>query len=226
MEFKKKTIIWEDNNEPPKNYIWVKSDGNAYEFNHTTRQWEKIMSSNGSDSGSGSDGNSDITLAQAWTRAFKMDKMPIYDHDEYTLIHSDESVPLPDFVLFAVNSATYDISGIDSKPLEEEDIVLPENLRYYYELFEISEDSVQNSYNIVPFADFDESDFVVGDAGGYSGYAYFMYKLDVLSNDFHGCLMNVANLESLLRTKPDYYDCVHIIKYKGEYYFTNGYEGD
>lgn len=48
MEFKKKTIIWEDNNEPPKNYIWVKSDGNAYEFNHTTRQWEKIMSSNGS----------------------------------------------------------------------------------------------------------------------------------------------------------------------------------
>lgn len=55
MEFKKKTIIWEDNNEPPKNYIWVKSDGNAYEFNHTTRQWEKIMSSNGS----GSSGNGD-----------------------------------------------------------------------------------------------------------------------------------------------------------------------
>lgn len=50
MDFKKKTIIWEDNNEPPKNYIWVKSDGNAYEFNHTTRQWEKIMSSNGSGS--------------------------------------------------------------------------------------------------------------------------------------------------------------------------------
>lgn len=54
MDFKKKTIIWEDNNEPPKNYIWVKSDGNAYEFNHTTRQWEKIMSSNGSGSGSDS----------------------------------------------------------------------------------------------------------------------------------------------------------------------------
>lgn len=51
MEFKKKTIIWEDNNEPPKNYIWVKSDKNAYEFNHTTRQWEKIMSSNGNGSG-------------------------------------------------------------------------------------------------------------------------------------------------------------------------------
>lgn len=55
MELKKKTIIWEDDNEPPKNYIWVKSDGNAYEFNHTTRQWEKIMSSNVSDSVSNSD---------------------------------------------------------------------------------------------------------------------------------------------------------------------------
>lgn len=61
MEFKKKTIIWEDNNEPPKNYMWVKSDGNAYEFNHTTRQWEKIMSSNGSGSSSDS-GNLLISL--------------------------------------------------------------------------------------------------------------------------------------------------------------------
>ena len=39
MEFKKKTIIWEENNEPPKNYIWVKDDGKAYEYDHTTRQW-------------------------------------------------------------------------------------------------------------------------------------------------------------------------------------------
>lgn len=28
----KKTIIWETNTEPPKNYIWVKADGKAYEF--------------------------------------------------------------------------------------------------------------------------------------------------------------------------------------------------
>lgn len=32
MEFKKKTIIWEDNNEPPKNYIWAKADGKFYEY--------------------------------------------------------------------------------------------------------------------------------------------------------------------------------------------------
>lgn len=39
MEFKKKIIIWEDNNEPPKNYIWVKSDGKSYEYDFTTKAW-------------------------------------------------------------------------------------------------------------------------------------------------------------------------------------------
>lgn len=52
----KRTIIWEENNEPPKNYIWVKSDGKAYEYNNNTRSWElsKIIgaSANG---GSGTD---------------------------------------------------------------------------------------------------------------------------------------------------------------------------
>lgn len=39
MEFKKKTIIWEDNNEPPKDYIWAKKDGKFYEYSYTTRSW-------------------------------------------------------------------------------------------------------------------------------------------------------------------------------------------
>ena len=39
MDFKKKTIIWEDNNEPPKNYIWVQSDGKSYECDYTTKGW-------------------------------------------------------------------------------------------------------------------------------------------------------------------------------------------
>lgn len=41
MEFKKKTIIWEDNNEPPKNYIWAKSDGKLYEYNYDKKDWEE-----------------------------------------------------------------------------------------------------------------------------------------------------------------------------------------
>lgn len=51
MEFKKKTIIWEDNNEPPKSYIWAKPDGRFYEYS-ATKGWteSKLISSNGSSS--------------------------------------------------------------------------------------------------------------------------------------------------------------------------------
>lgn len=55
MEFKKKTLIWEDNSEPPKDYIWIKPDGKAYEFDYTDRIWKESKSiSAGSGSGSGS----------------------------------------------------------------------------------------------------------------------------------------------------------------------------
>lgn len=53
MELKKKTIIWENNNEPPKDYIWVKSDGKAYEYSYSQGRW---IESN-SISGSGNSGN-------------------------------------------------------------------------------------------------------------------------------------------------------------------------
>lgn len=41
MEYKKKTIIWENNSEPPKDFIWVKPDGKAYEFDYTDRIWKE-----------------------------------------------------------------------------------------------------------------------------------------------------------------------------------------
>lgn len=46
MEFKKKTIIWEDNNEPPRNYIWVKADGKPYEYGVNGWEESDIFSSN------------------------------------------------------------------------------------------------------------------------------------------------------------------------------------
>ena len=51
MEFKKKTLIWETNTEPPKNYIWIKEDGKAYEYDYSTKRWieSKIVSSGNSD---------------------------------------------------------------------------------------------------------------------------------------------------------------------------------
>ena len=39
MEFKKKTIIWEENTEPPKNYFWVKPDGKVYEYTLEAEDW-------------------------------------------------------------------------------------------------------------------------------------------------------------------------------------------
>lgn len=49
MEYKKKTMIWEDNNEPPKDYIWIKSDGKAYEYDYSQRKWieSKSISTSG-----------------------------------------------------------------------------------------------------------------------------------------------------------------------------------
>lgn len=39
QEGTKKTIIWETNSEPPRNYIWVKHDGVPYEYDNDIREW-------------------------------------------------------------------------------------------------------------------------------------------------------------------------------------------
>ena len=39
MELKKRTIIFEENTEPPKNYYWIKSDNKVYEYNHEDKEW-------------------------------------------------------------------------------------------------------------------------------------------------------------------------------------------
>lgn len=36
---KKRTIIWESNSIPPKNYIWVKPDNKAYEYSYLKEDW-------------------------------------------------------------------------------------------------------------------------------------------------------------------------------------------
>ena len=66
MEFKKKTIIWEDNNEPPKDYIWAKKDGKFYEYSYTTRSWiesKSISGGNSGGSGSGSEGCGNLLMS-------------------------------------------------------------------------------------------------------------------------------------------------------------------
>ena len=39
MKHQKKTIIWEENTEPPKNYYWVKEDNIVYEFRPKEGKW-------------------------------------------------------------------------------------------------------------------------------------------------------------------------------------------
>lgn len=65
MDFKKKTIIWEDNNEPPKDYIWAKKDGKFYEYSYATRNWIESKLIKAEESGeNGNSGKSErFTLA-------------------------------------------------------------------------------------------------------------------------------------------------------------------
>ena len=68
MELKKKTMIWEDNTEPPKNYIWIKSDGKAYEFDYNDRKWKEsqIVSSIDSGNGGGNSSNFQNVISKDW----------------------------------------------------------------------------------------------------------------------------------------------------------------
>jgi len=78
MELKKKTIIWEDNNEPPKDYIWVKSDGKAYEFDYNDRKWKEsqiISNMNAGNGGTGLTGN----LVDDWVTAVTQGEYTKYE---------------------------------------------------------------------------------------------------------------------------------------------------
>ena len=40
MELKKRTIVWDSNIEPPKNYLWVRSNGKIYEYDKKSLRWK------------------------------------------------------------------------------------------------------------------------------------------------------------------------------------------
>lgn len=84
MEFKKKTIIWEDNNEPPKDYIWAKKDGKFYEYSYATRSWieSKSISGGSGGSGGGSDEGGGGSEPAEFVLRFKKENFFEY-HDTY-----------------------------------------------------------------------------------------------------------------------------------------------
>lgn len=88
MELKKKTIIWEDNTEPPKNYIWIKSDGKAYEFDYNDRKWKEsqIVSSINSGNAEGNGSNLENVISKDWNIC---DIVPI---EQYNSMHIPDDV--------------------------------------------------------------------------------------------------------------------------------------
>ena len=93
----KKTIIWESNSEPPKNYIWAKPDGSMVEYNENTKSWNNSTSI--SDSGSTSN-NFTITTIPESNGAFEFVSTPnsIYElvADQFTSEDFTGNNDLPD----------------------------------------------------------------------------------------------------------------------------------
>lgn len=109
MELKKKTIIWEDNNEPPKDYIWIKSDEKAYEFDYNDRKWKESTSinvnNNGSDDG-GEGGSGSMSMYDVWMKAF--DRFKVYQDD------NDNNVLTVTPALYAIQAYEYNRETSDT----------------------------------------------------------------------------------------------------------------
>lgn len=138
MELKKKTIIWEDNNEPPKDYIWVKSDNKAYEYSIYENKWVETKSlSGGSSSEDGTNtqleeititengvttaevgkGYSKITINVPYVQKNK-DEFTYEDLQRYNFSDSDiNRYVFPD--LFSENVVTY----LETRPNENTPII-------------------------------------------------------------------------------------------------------
>ena len=115
MEYKKKTIIWEDNNEPPKDYIWAKNDGKFYEYSHAQRKW---IESNLISSGSGEEQDVMSIIKEAFREVVKED---IYytNLDEFNPFYgmSEEDVVYPD--LYIIEEYSEDTNKYVMKQLKD-----------------------------------------------------------------------------------------------------------
>ena len=117
MEFKKKTIIWEDNNEPPKDYIWAKKDGKFYEYSYATRSWVESKSISGGNSGgsggSGGDGG-DSTPTEFYIK-FKAENFGVRDDTNVPdTVDRDKGYRLDEILDMSDNTVENFISGVEN----------------------------------------------------------------------------------------------------------------
>lgn len=178
MEFKKKTIIWEDNNEPPKDYIWAKKDGKFYEYSYTTRSWveSKTISGGSGDSGEGENTPStDITPAQAFAKFYGLYNSNYNDKTQDT--------PLPDLCAC--------MNGISYISLDEPITVAGQTFEYYHDL-------TDNNYTIGYF-NFDDisSDYIIDFCEEHDlsvAGLYLLWDIDKLAT--LNCVPHITELES------------------------------
>lgn len=131
MEFKKKTIIWEDNNEPPKDYIWIKSDGKAYEYSYSQRKWIESKSISGSGNYEPVEANPTIEDGDVTTplNALKIGE------SVYTVGgDSDSDIQIVELTYDHL-PATGTLSASDLEKLDSDNCLLIINGKYFYKTF-------------------------------------------------------------------------------------------
>ena len=206
MEFKKKTIIWEDNNEPPKDYIWAKKDGRFYEYSYATRSWveSKTVSggnsgeSGGSDDGGGGDVPAKMTMYDAWVKAFK------------TLQTNNFPVTPKKFAKGLISSYAVLDRSADS-------IFIPFINENTSNIFEIPEE--EDLKNILDIQDVPDDIYNNDDT-----YGFFLYDLDDLTqlNDLRTPLASLVDSYGMVI--PHVYEdelthyCTNILKFNGKNY--------
>lgn len=109
QEGTKKTVIWETNSEPPRNYIWIQSDGIAYEYDWDIREW--VPSKN---IGPGSGGANVVCKTTAkWneTQGYVPAKGEIIVYSDYRQIEKDgQLVDVPGIKIGSGNAYVQDLA--------------------------------------------------------------------------------------------------------------------
>lgn len=122
QEGTKKTIIWETNSEPPRNYIWVKPNGVPYEYDEGIREW--VISKN---IGSGSGVNVVCKTTAEWneTIGYVPAVGEIIVYTDYKQVEKDgEMVDVPGIKIGSGNAYVQDLMfvgdvAIDTQILED-----------------------------------------------------------------------------------------------------------
>ena len=108
QEGTKKTVIWETNSEPPRNYIWIRPNGVAYEYDNDIREW--VISPN---IGPGSGGTNVVCKTTAeWnaTRGYVPAKGEIIVYTDYRQVEKDgQLVDVPGIKIGSGNAYVQDL---------------------------------------------------------------------------------------------------------------------